>query len=49
MFQELPLSTAKCRRLGGAFAAEFKPLVLNLLLSAIFDCGFEASKPSRFS
>ncbi|MGY2799290.1 hypothetical protein ACVWV0_003466 [Ewingella americana] len=49
VFQGLSLYTAKCRRLGGAFAAGFKPLVLNLLLSAIFERGFEASKPNRFS
>ncbi|STQ45603.1 Uncharacterised protein [Ewingella americana] len=49
VFQGLSLSTAKCRRLGGAFAAGFKPLVLNLLLSAIFDCGFETSQPYLFS
>ncbi len=30
---------AKCRRLGGAFAAGFEPGVSNHLLSAIFECG----------
>jgi len=48
VFQEHLFSTAKCRRLGGAFAAGFKPQVLNLLLSAIFERGLEASQPCRF-
>jgi len=49
VFQALPLSTAKCRRLGGAFASDFEPQVSNHSLSAIFDCGFEASQPNRSS
>ncbi|WP_460528471.1 hypothetical protein [Hafnia psychrotolerans] len=33
------MTAAKCRRLGGPFAAGFEPQVSNLLLSAIFECG----------
>src|SRR5471032_3613875 len=39
---EASVHTAKCRRLGGAFATGFEPLVSNRLLSAIFECGLEA-------
>src|SRR5471030_2963518 len=35
----ISVTAAKCRRLGGAFAAGFEPKVSNRLLSAIFECG----------
>ncbi|KAA8729744.1 hypothetical protein [Ewingella americana] len=41
--------TAKCHRLGGAFAAGFEPWVSNLLLSAIFERGLLAFTSSGFS
>jgi len=40
---------AKCRRLGGSRISGFEPLVSNHSFGAIFERGFEASKPSRFS
>ena len=41
--------TAKCRRLGGTRISGFEPLVSNHSFGAIFDCGFEAFQPCRFS
>jgi len=35
----ISVTAAKCRRLGGTFAAGFEPMVSNRLLSVIFECG----------